>query len=410
MGEMRTASRSKAAAVLRSWPARMKQQLGIDPAMVAIYDLLVSACAIAVDDDDPRPLYQRFESDLGTLAEEVFAGIDLDEAVKRIESIVTPASTEITKWVKRFTGGAGPARWLMRAIGSGRYYRARKALKADAAVVVVAMRRLLRWCLPYTVAIDDCASILSTAELTAIYKVCSQGGGNTSISNSLLGAVVQLDREIDRLLDFGIPFPQATARSDERIHLDVPDVAMFANELRAVIGSQSKSAVVEISQALANKIQGARDAMEHSADPVSQAANSLIELIDRLLREAFSENEVLQWVNENLPADDLVFFDSGAGRHRPTKRAQALCFAYAGQRIEQRSPMNEIGAAGLVTARNRMQALKHADRGTPEEIAQLYGLLNAVEAYIVVSIRLGWSIYAHDHDLERLRARFVPAA
>jgi hypothetical protein len=52
---------------------------------------------------------------------------------------------------------------------------------------------------------------------------------------------------------------------------------------------------------LSRKIQGARDALTYSADPVSQAASSLIEMIDRLLRTAFNEAEVLCLDSKQLP-------------------------------------------------------------------------------------------------------------
>jgi len=63
-----------------------------------------------------------------------------------------------------------------------------------------------------------------------------------------------------------------------------------------------------------------------------------------------------------------------------------------------------------VAARGQLQKLKHADAGTVEQQRELYGLLSAFESYLVVTIRLGWSVYASNDDLERLRARFVPAA
>jgi hypothetical protein len=389
----------------------IRQQLGFDPCLMALWDATVTGCELVLDDNDSRPWHERLESDLNTILDELFAGLNLDESIRRLEEIAAPQSGVIPGWIKRFGGEPSATKYFIRAVGSGRYYRVRKAMKADAAVVMIGVRRLLRWFLPFTVAVDDCASLLTVDQLTAIYEACAQPGTKpAAINDSLLRLLLMLDEQIDRLVKFGVPLPEATARVDERHHLDVADQAAFVDQLRTVVSGQSRTLVVELSQALTNKIQGARDAMQYSADPVSQAANSLIELIDRLLRGAFPEAFVLKWTAENLPDERNAAYTTKEGLTKPTKRAQAFCFAYAGQKIQQRSALNEIAAVGLVIARKQLEQLKHADTGSTEEQKRLYGLLSAVEAYIVVAIRLGWSIHANDADLDQLRSRLVAAA
>jgi hypothetical protein len=78
---------------------------------------------------------------------------------------------------------------------------------------------------------------------------------------------------------------------------------------------------------LTRKYRGARAVLESdNPDRVSQAANSLIELIDRLLRLIATEEDVLAWCRE-AEEKDLVRKVS-EGVYRPTKRGQLRYFVH----------------------------------------------------------------------------------
>ncbi len=120
------------------------------------------------------------------------------------------------------------------------------------------------------------------------------------------------------MVPHGVPLAMATSRTEELRHLVVQDWAALMDELRQVVSTQAQVRVLQANSMLARKMQGARDALEHSADPVSQAANSLIELIDRLLRQSFPEPAVLDWVRTKYPTmSDLIWSDRQQGRLSP---------------------------------------------------------------------------------------------
>lgn len=160
------------------------------------------------------------------------------------------------------------------------------------------------------------------------------------------------------------------------------------------------TSAINISSQLSRKVQGAKDAMSYSVDGVSQAANSLVELIDRLLRQAFTEADVIAWSTTHFP-DDARMFHQG----RPTTRAKALCFVYAGLDVpEPPSVLHELVASGIVATRRRLEKLKHADLGTDEERDLLAAYLNSVEGFLTLVVGLGWAA-APEEKLETLKVR-----
>ena len=144
--------------------------------------------------------------------------------------------------------------------------------------------------------------------------------------------------------------------------------------------------------------------MTYSVDGVSQAANSLVEFIDRLLRQAFSEADVVSWSNTHFPGDKRMFHQG-----RPTARAKALCFVYAGLDVpEPPSVLHELVASGVVATRRQLEKLKHADLGTDEERQLLAAHLNGIEGFLTLVVGLGWAAVP-DEKLETLKVRLGPA-
>jgi hypothetical protein len=126
---------------------------------------------------------------------------------------------------------------------------------------------------------------------------------------------------------------------------------------------------------------------------VSQAANSLVELLDRMAREAFSEATVMDWLAGNSLQDPKHVFVAQDGSRRPTKRAQFLCLAWAGGPVnEQPNVLNlqKLIALALVNVREKLQKLKHSDAGTEEERELLLRLLNTIEGSTMILARACW--------------------
>lgn len=380
---------------LASLPPKLRTTLRIPDAALLLVDGIVTAAQVLTDDGDPREWQDRLSDVIRRFTTPMAQG-DLDDAVAYL---ATFSETDLPDWIKDLNQ-PGVQAYLLRLLGAARYDRLKKALQADGAVVTVAVRRGIRAAMPFAVALDDLAAALTPAQVAALTPVDRAVG-------TLLSVVLELDDSLDKVIDKGLPLELARARADEANALKVDDLAAFAAELRAVVTGRSRSIVQELSAMLSRKVQGARDALVYSADPVSQAASSLIELLDRLLRLAFDDAQVLGWVDTNYASENGMTFIDRGGAVRPTKRAQALCFVYAGQPVSQRSVLHELAAVSIVATRARLQQLKHADTGSAEEMQQLIEAMAAVEGFVVVAIGVAWAA-APQEQLETLRARLEP--
>ncbi|MFK3981908.1 hypothetical protein ACI2K4_16220 [Micromonospora sp. NPDC050397] len=368
---------------------------------VLIWDTVVSSAAILTDDTDPRPWNERLEaafSDAFTIDADSING-DLEALTKHIESFTQVQLPEWTKTLKR----EGARQFLVKLLGSGTYYRLELALKQDCAILAVALRRATRNLMPYAVAFDDLISALPSGQAHQLPVL-------TGTPRALLLLFIRLDRALEKLVTFSSTATLIRGRESEATPFELADLAILTERFRKIVSGRSRKAVTELSAALGRKIQGARDALDHSADPVTQAANSLIELLDRLLRAAFSDDEVIEWIGANYPhAKDLTYFDiKGAARKlRPTKKGQVLCFVYAGLAVDELSPLHELAATAVVTVRTQLQKLKHADMGTAEEAAEVAKHLNAIEGFLHLAISVAWASMPTER-LDGLRVRLEP--
>lgn len=381
------ARQSLLAVELRRLPDSLRDRLGAEPVVVAVIDALVRVARLLVDDADPRPVSERL-ADL----EEMFP--NFEQGLEQFQAGL--ARIDEQQLAKRFQS-QNYLDFARRLVGAARYHRLAAAARVDGAVVGVAVRRALRFVMPLATAMDNCVAVLSPDQVKAVLP---------SSMPSTLGLLVELDKLLDQVVGTGLPTAVLPLRAGEEAALDV-DLDDLAEKLRRLLQIRTDEQLAEVSGRLARKIRGARDVLDVSADAVSQSANSMIELVDRLLRHAHSDAEVLAWVARNQPdRSELLFHDSRTGQLRPTKRAQALCFVHAGANLDQPSPLHELIALSLVVARNELQALKHADAGSEEEQAELLRLMAAVEGYLAMCFQVSWLV-AEDEQVGRLRARLA---
>lgn len=401
MGEVLPYSVAQASAIsteVRALSPARRRVLGVSDTMLVAWDLLILAARLLTDDNDPRPWMDRLAEEFGPI-------LDPDDEDARVvmnghlASLVEVLKDEFVGWHEALDK-EDRRRFLLRAVGAAAFDRLTRALRSDGAMLVVALRRGSRVVMPFAVALDDVALVLTPEQLAG----CLPLG---IVQGSLLDLALQLDKGLDDFVGMGLVLEAATARPEEVEAMKVEDLVAFAGELRQVVSGRSREEVAGLSAALARKMQGAKDALEHSADPVSQASSSIIELIDRLLRTAFTDQEVLDWVRDGYPNDPSMTVVKD-GRVVPSKRAQAFCFTYAGQHAGDRNAVNEIVAVGIVAARRSLQQLKHADTGSAEETAALVRYLAAVEGSLHMALSIGWAL-APDEGVRRLRARFDAA-
>lgn len=359
-------------------------------AALTLWDLVVTCSAVLIDEDDARPWRQRLDHLLGQPPGET----ERQEISSYLNKF---AETDLPRWVATLQRPHGQ-RFLQRLLGARLYHRLEGALREDIAVLGDALRQGIQLTMPYIVALNDVTVSLTPDQLSQLPPLDLTVG-------TLLRAVLELDQALCQLVPVGGPLELLPSTRNDHASVAVSDLAALTDKLRQVVSGRSRAVVSDLNAALARKMRGARDALAYSADPVSQAANSLIELLDRLLRSAFSEEEVLAWIDENYSqAPNLIYVDASTRLVRATKKARALCFTYAGQRVIQPSGIHELVAAGVIATRTQLQQLKHADTGTIEDTNELLDHMAAVEAFLTLAVGLSWTL-APAEQVERLRAR-----
>lgn len=380
------------AAELSRMSPNVRSALGLSAELIVCVDVIITAIRILVDVEDRRPWSEKLESLSG-----VVEGIDqqrVDEFIAGLQHLESDGTQDLLKKLK----SDDYRRFVQKLIGAARFDRLKQALQLDGAFIIVGVRRAIRHFLPLAAALDDCLSALSPEQISSIE-------GANDLGPSLLRAVVLIDSTLDGALGLGLPVEHVPTRPGE-LDLISDDVEALLVQLRDVVAGLSRTALLQLSGNLSRKVKGARDVLDVSDDGVSQAANSLIEFIDRLLRDSFNEELVIDWVNDWRKNPTDLFYTDRNGRVRPTKKAQALCFVYGGRPIDGVSVFHELTALSLAQARSELQRLKHADLGRPEEIAEIRRLISVVEGFIVFAVQVGWS-GADDDWLEGLRGRLV---
>lgn len=303
------------------------------------------------------------------------------------------------RYVKRFGTGKG---FLLRLLGAAHYHRLGRALAEDGAILLLAARRLMRYFMPFATALDDVAAVLPQSKKSTFKGLADQ-------AQPYLSMFYSLDQKIDELIaSKNVPFVDLPFREDEQRALDI-GVDILTTMLRESIEAETLSSADDLSDILGRKLRGFADALKQSADGVSQAANSIVEFIDRLLRTAFSEGEVMTWVKQHVAEDADLLYSDHSGKNRPTKFAQAMCFTHAGGAPIEGDEWKKMAALGIVEVRRKAEKIKHSDAGTEQEAAELLDLMNALRGFFVFSIRISWAL-GDTANLETLRERFAPAA
>jgi|GEM_PF-3456792 len=382
---------SKTAHALEALPAGVQRVLGVDRVLLGILDIVMCSAHCLLDQDDLRPVNERFgwfdeaaiELGLGSGPEGEVAMADwlnTFDLEGRLEQLKKAKSSSWRKFLRRLIGAAA-------------YDRIAVAVRADAQMVTDVAEWASVRMQPFAVAFDDCMSVLGSDRVGELIGV--QDGATA------LEVVLRLHAAATKLqIAFG-------AELDELVVAPITEVAQLADELRVMASGATRNALGQLSGDLSRKLEGARFVLDESVDGVSQAANSLVELLDRMLRTAFPPREVLNWLAETGRAgSDYVHYPS-ADSPRPTKRAEALCFVYGGNVIDRDPmPVLETFADVVVKIRSQLQGIKHADTGSREEAEQVRTLIHSIEGFITIVIRLGWGAMEADRVAE-IRSRFA---
>ncbi|MCR2801330.1 hypothetical protein QNO21_08430 [Microbacterium sp. zg-Y818] len=396
---------SALAAELRMMPRSVLSAFRVPPRTPEFLDAIVATLHDLLATSDSRSLAERLEV-LPKRFEGLMPGADLDSELRKLETWFETAGqdslkADVERYARRFKNGSAP-RFLRRLLGADRFLRLQQACEEDWALCLLAVRRALRATLPLAQALEDAVIPLTGEERDGFIKA-------TASESVFLGFILKTDDLIEAFLNkrsmafAGLGYP---VRDGETATLDV-DMIQLMEMLRLVLDVEMEARTSELSDTLRRKFRGFDQALNNSDDGVGQAATSLIELIDRLLRTAFSTNEVLAWVLAHRPDDAALVYERG-GRALPTKRAEALCFAHAGEAPPDDPRLQEMLANSLVRARAAAQKIKHNDHGTPEEAAELRTLMQAARGAITFLFRVSWVTGTERY--EKLQHKFAQAA
>lgn len=378
---------------LRQVRPSQRQAFGVTDEVLQIWDGMIGLIELLIDEADPRGRWDRLEGYFQNLFGDVesVSQVDVEAMTAEVTQLMSQKVPDWAEDVKR----EGFQKFVRRAVGEASYQRLVSALQEDMAIVAVALRRAARALMPFAVALDDLYSRLPEGQRLSLPT-------RSDLPNSILSLMLMLEGPLDKLVQFSAPSIVQEDLPADLAFGTADQILELVDELRELVSGQSRAKVQQLSRTLGRKVQGARDALQYSADSVAQAANSLIELIDRLLRAAFSDAEVIEWVNRNYANKPGLTHES-SGVVRPTKRGQVLCFVHAGASVNEPSVMHELAASALVATRTQLQKLKHADLGTEEEQEEIRELLSAVEGFLHLAIGVAWATVS-DQRLDELKA------
>lgn len=372
-------------------PRPVRKVLGANDYIIAAVDSLVTFCAIVLEESD-APLPQRLID-----GQSEFAA--LQEPPEWITAAVSEITdTELADWAKRLQH-ADRKKVLNRLLGTATFTQLRQDMTADARVVLTALRVGVSFIRPWALAMDDSLNVLTQAQKDEV-------GVPRALVASLFGIVLNFEELLGVALadEIGLKFPSES----EKPFLTEIEIQTAMQQLRKLVRASADENLTDLSEVFSRKMRGARDALDFSVDGVSQAANSLVELIDRIAREAFTEDEVATWLQDNGLFDEHHTYEAEKKR-RPTKRSQLMCLAWAGSQIvaSEVDPINlqKIAALSLLNVRDSLQKLKHSDKDTADERALLTQYLGTIEGTIMLMVKVCW-ITAGRERVQVMRQQF----
>lgn len=397
--------RSALAAELRLIPDRVLNTFKVPAEVIPVLDAVTATLHALLADDDARSWSERLDGCDGywrAVDPEDVLEAKLDQLAQWFRDLdPEELAQSVASYTARFKNGSAPA-FLARLLGSKRYLRLKRAAEKDWALALLGVRRLLRLGLPLAQALEDAFVTLTEEERTDF-------GRTTPRESAYLELLLQIDAMIDaflgrRQMDFsGLGFPVRDSEF-EVIGIELKDII---RAMQAFLDIDMETYAAELNDMLVRKFRGFEQALANSEDGVGQAATSLIELIDRLLRTAFTKNEVLAWVARYRPDDASLIYEKD-GKRLPTKKAEALCFAHVGEAPADDPRIGEMLASSIVRARAATQKIKHADRGTTAEAEELRRLMQSARGAFTYLLRVHW-IKGSDRYAD-LQQRFARAA
>jgi hypothetical protein len=345
--------------------------LGFETLALKMWDLLMNLCWGLVDSESNEPWYSRLEA--------CFGDSNIDELMPMLEAV---REETYEGWIKKIRSREYQ-KYVRQLLGSGSFDLLKVGLFEDLALLALVLRGAVRAMVPFCAAMEDAMGLLPEADLKFV-------PGVDVLSLHVLDLAIKGEHSLNSFTKRNRPDLASLDRTNDWW---AEDAEMLAGIARRWVSVSVRRKVRARNSHLSRKMLGAREALLHSVDGVSQAANSIIELIDRLLR-GYPDEYVLNWVDQYLSdaEEELTYFFGNT--RRPTKRAQALCLLSGGGDIMRdehgaRIKLLELPVDVVLTARNSLQKVKHADDGSSAERAEVAALLTGVEAALMLMLTIG---------------------
>ncbi len=289
------------------------------------------------------------------------------------------------QWHSKLRNG-GYVVFARRLLGGSRFDSLTRALREDGAVVAWAARAVVRAGLPVAQAWADVSDFAQVPELK--YKLPEE-----LRSVRLIELASRFDSFVETMAGRFIP-REIIDNKVGNIGSRSRELELLVGEARGMVTRQTHQRLKEASEVYLRKVRGARTTLHSSEDGISQAAHSLVELVDRVLREYIDSNDAAQWIQDNTskPKEYLYTRDE---KTLPTKRGEAVCFVYGAAPGEVAkdsslipSPLHLAIANAIVAARTVLQRIKHADKGTEEERVRVESLIAGIESALYIAYLL----------------------
>ena len=349
-------------------PGRL-QAMGLPSWAPVVVDRVVWIAKLMTDSGDSRHWTEKLD-----------AALTADEVQDLAVFVAALDDGWVAKQLDGLTGQSKHRFWN-KLLGQAMFDRLKVAFAEDARAVLGATRSGLVQLRPLAVALQDALSVLPPAE-------AERSGFPNTAAGSLLAELVRADEYLDfvcaqleaRQFLFDSPVLEGASK----------DVSGLLDGLRRNLTAESASRLGTVDAALERKMKGAGDALNFSADGASQAANSLVEVIDRLLRQSVDNAEVLRWVADDYPGGqkDLTYRPNGSTRLAPTKRAQLLFYLYNGRKMAKVEPFIETLVSAFLSAREILQQIKHADSDYDDAVVEVEAAMRSLAGSLTIVMRL----------------------
>lgn len=317
-----------------------------------------------------------------------------DEALDNASEALAMLAAEDTaiKLAKRLSADDSGRNILRRAFGVSIGGALVEALRGDIAFLAVFVDNVTCGIMPVIVAWQNTLEVLSP-------EVRRQFAMKAPLPVDLLQSTIRFKNAFSTEVISNLPNDMVDAATEQIHILDTDRYLPDSESINRYLNEDAEERVSVINDKLLKKLKGAATALKLSEDGVSQAANSLIELIDRMLRDFASKQEVSAWLHENgFPDNRDDLYDSKT--KKPTKLAECLCFLYGGGLLPSKFNDSEGSelletfyfylAKSLAAARKNLQQIKHADRGSQEERESIKQSTDAILGVIEIAHRFCW--------------------